>query len=243
MQQYFEQVNRPTNKYDSYLTVYEHLFAPYKGKDIVFVEIGILGGGSLEVWKKYFGPGSRIIGVDIYDDLKASLEKDGFEIHIGDQASPQFWQNFYKEVGNIDILLDDGGHTNEDQKTTLRESIDHVNDGGLIIIEDTHTSYLKRFGNPSKDSFIAFAKQLMDEITYRSCKILEEYKENKYNRSIYGIYIFESIVAFHINKKLAKRSKPANFGDNSKKAPRQFRHEIKGNKRTFFQKLYNFIFQ
>ena len=30
----------------------------------------------------------------------------------------------------------------------------HINDDGILIFEDTHTSYLKEFGNPSKYSFI-----------------------------------------------------------------------------------------
>lgn len=31
-----------------------------------------------------------------------------------------------------------------------------------MIVEDTHASYLKAFGNPSKNSFISFSKLVID---------------------------------------------------------------------------------
>ena len=39
-------------------------------------------GGSLLMWKKFFGDNARIIGVDLYPETK-KLEKQGFEIFIG----------------------------------------------------------------------------------------------------------------------------------------------------------------
>ena len=53
-----------SSKYKKYFTIYEDLFNKFKGKDITFVEIGIQNGGSLEIWKKYFGKNSKIIGID-----------------------------------------------------------------------------------------------------------------------------------------------------------------------------------
>jgi hypothetical protein len=50
----------------------------------------------------------------------------------------------------IDILLDDGGHTNLCQIVTVNESIPNINDGGKIIIEDVGTSFMKSFGNPAR---------------------------------------------------------------------------------------------
>ena len=47
-------------KWEKYFQIYELLFSKYKNKKIIFVEIGVLDGGSLEIWKKYFGKNSRI---------------------------------------------------------------------------------------------------------------------------------------------------------------------------------------
>ena len=86
------------------------------------MEVGIYGGGSLHIWKKFFHPKSRIIGIDLNPDSK-KYEKFGYEIHIGDQENSLFWKKFYKKVGKVDILLDDGGHTDSQQIQTLVSNV------------------------------------------------------------------------------------------------------------------------
>ena len=81
----------------------------------------------------------------------------------------EFLGKFIK-VGKIDILIDDGGHTNEQQINTLLSSYENINEDGTIIIEDTHTSYLKEFGNPSKYSFMNFCNKIIDDQNKKSLK-------------------------------------------------------------------------
>ena len=109
------------------------------------------------MWREYFGKNARIIGIDLNTKAK-ELEKHGFEIYIGSQSDKNFWKSFFNQVGKIDILLDDGGHGNAQQIITLSEAIQHTNDDGVIVIEDTHAIYLKKFGNPSKHSIINYSK-------------------------------------------------------------------------------------
>jgi hypothetical protein len=66
-------------------------------KRLLFVEIGVLSGGSLFMWKKYFGNDARIIGVELNPDAK-KFEDYGFEIFIGNQSDPNFWNNFFKKL-------------------------------------------------------------------------------------------------------------------------------------------------
>ena len=61
----YKSLNLASLKCDTYFQTYEELFNEYVGKEIVFVEIGVLHGGSLLMWKEYFGPKARIIGVDL----------------------------------------------------------------------------------------------------------------------------------------------------------------------------------
>ena len=72
-------------KLDTYFSIYEEQFARFVGKPITFVEIGVLHGGSLTMWREYFGPQARIIGVELNPAAKA-MEAEGFEIEIGDQG-------------------------------------------------------------------------------------------------------------------------------------------------------------
>ena len=185
-------------KWQKYFDVYDIIFKKFRKKKITFVEVGVLNGGSLEIWKKYFHPKSRIIGIDLNPKCK-KFQKSGIEIIIGDQSDENFWNKFYKKVGKIDILLDDGGHTNKQQIITTLKSMPNINDGGVVIIEDTHTSYMKNFGNPNKYSFINFTKKLIDDINYKFTD-LGNFKVSL-NDYIYSIQYFESFVVFHINTK------------------------------------------
>jgi hypothetical protein len=185
-------------KHDSYFQVYEQVFGPYVGKNITFVEIGVLNGGSLHMWREYFGPSARIIGIDLNPGAK-KWEDSGFEIFIGSQSDPIFWDDFYQKVGLVDIVLDDGGHTNLQQIITTHKAISAIKDGGVLVVEDVHTSYFKDFGNPSKYSFVNFAKHMVDTINSRfpAVKVVK----NDYGKKVFSVTFYESIVVFAIDSR------------------------------------------
>lgn len=180
-------------KLSTYFNVYDQLLSQYRDKSIVFLEIGILDGGSLFMWRDFFGPQARIIGVDLNPEAK-KWEKEGFEIFIGDQSSTEFWKKTLNSIGKLDIVLDDGGHTYEQQIMTTESVIPFINDGGVIIVEDCHTSYMKKFGF-RKLSFINYAKKLVDNINKRYVEFDNKTSEIR----VWSIQFFESIVALHIN--------------------------------------------
>ncbi len=186
-----------SNKHSSYFQTYGELFEKYRGKPITFIEIGVFSGGSLFMWRDYFGPQARIIGVEFNPDA-VRWREHGFEIHIGSQSNPGFWQDFFENVGPVDLVLDDGGHTYEQQISTVHCCLPHVKDGGMIAVEDTHTSYFKDFGYPSKYSFIEWVKVLIDNINSRFHSV--HASELDYRNSIHSIEAFESIIAFKINR-------------------------------------------
>ena len=197
--QIYRKLKRVSLKCDTYFQTYEEMFSKYVGKKITFVEIGVLQGGSLFMWREYFGKDARIIGIDLHPNAK-ELEKHGFEIYVGSQSDKNFWRNFYSKVGKIDILLDDGGHVNNQQIITLSEAVHNINDNGIVVIEDVHTSYLKKFGNPSKYSFINYSKYLIDVINSRFPETKIK-KNNDFRNKIYSLSFYESIVAIKINSK------------------------------------------
>ena len=198
----FQSYKFRSTKHSNFFYIYDELLKKFKDKEVIIVEIGIASGGSLFMWKNYFKDKARVIGIDFNPGSK-KWEKHGFEIHIGNQSDPNFWKNFFEKIGKIDILIDDGGHTNEQQIVTFLNTFENIKEDGLIIIEDTHTSYLGEFGNPSKYSFINFCKKIIDEQNSKSLKNLS-YK--KYLNKIYKIEIYQSIVAFHINSIKAKKN-------------------------------------
>lgn len=191
-------------KLSSYFNVYDDLLSKFRGSAITFVEIGVFNGGSLFMWREFLGPNARIIGID-FNPAAKKWEEYGFEIWIGNQSDGKFWDDFFKEVGDVDVILDDGGHTFEQQIITADKCIPFIKDGGLLIVEDTHTSYMKKFGYPSKYSFIEWVKYLIDNINSRYEKV--NISKLKYNKSIYSICVFDSIVAFRIDRPKCIESK------------------------------------
>ena len=77
------------------------------------------------------------------------------------------------------------------QKMLLR----NINDGGILVVEDTHTSYMSGFGN-QKYSFINYTKKLIDHINFR----FSSFSNIESEKRVWSIQIYESIVAFLINK-------------------------------------------
>ena len=185
-------------KHSAYFQVYEELLSQYRGKSITFVEVGVLNGGSLFMWRNFFGPQARIIGID-FNPLAKRWEQDGFEIHIGSQSSPNFWKTFFSQVGPVDVLLDDGGHTNEQQIVTTHEAIPFIKDGGLLLVEDVHASYFKDFGNPSKYSFINYAKQFVDVVNSRFPGV-QPVPQDLFKKAVYSVHFYDSIVGLSIDR-------------------------------------------
>src|SRR6478609_1054987 len=109
---------RPIHKLAHYFDVYERHFARFRGKPITMMEIGVSHGGSLQMWRNYFGAEARIIGVDMNPRCK-EMEAEGFEIFIGDQGSRLFWADFRSKVPPLDLLIDDGSHKLDHQRATF----------------------------------------------------------------------------------------------------------------------------
>jgi hypothetical protein len=124
-------------KWSHYFEIYERHLAKYVGLDSHILEVGIYSGGSLQMWRKYFGSSAHIVGVDIEEACRA-YEESGISIEIGDQADPSFWSRFRHRFPKIDVLIDDGGHTYEQQRITLEEMLPHIQPGGVYICEDIH---------------------------------------------------------------------------------------------------------
>lgn len=205
-------------KHTTYFPVYDQLFGGYRGKDITFVEIGILGGGSLFMWRDFFGPKARIIGVDLNPNAK-KWEKDGFEIFIGSQSDEAFWARFKAEIGPVDIVLDDGGHTYEQQIITTESLLNMIKDGGLLVVEDTHTSFMAGFG-PPRYSFMEYVKRMTDRISQR----FSAFDHSTAEKRVWSVEVFESIVAFKVNRPASLLRSEATSNDGVDDQAEDFRY-------------------
>ncbi len=190
---YSNQINI-IHKWNHYFEIYHHHFHHFVGKECVIVEIGVSMGGSLQMWKNYFGPKARIYGVDINPFCK-QFEEDQIEIIIGSQSDRAFLKALKDKIPKIDILIDDGGHTMEQQITTFEELFGHIADDGIYLCEDILTSYLPNYngGLGKEDTFIEFTKTLIDHI--HAWHIPDQtFAATEYTRSMNSIHFYDGIV-------------------------------------------------
>ncbi len=118
-----------------YFDIYVRHLARFVGHQVHVAEIGIYSGGSLEMWRNYFGADSTIYGVDIEDACRA-YEDEGVRTFVGDQGDRRFWNRFKAEVPFLDVVIDDGGHAPEEMRVTFEELLPMMRPGGVYICED-----------------------------------------------------------------------------------------------------------
>lgn len=122
---------RRVDKWRHYFEIYDRHFDRFRSETIRVLEIGVDHGGSLQLWKKYFGHNSQIVGLDI-DPACADYTEDQIEIVIGNQADVAL----LKSLGNFDIVIDDGSHKLQDQLASFEALWPKVR--GAYLIEDCH---------------------------------------------------------------------------------------------------------
>jgi hypothetical protein len=156
---------RLMTKWLHYFDIYERHFGHLVGKPVNMMEIGVYQGGSLQMWKHYFGKRANIYGVDILPQVKA-FEEDRVHIHIGDQGDREFWRALRPNLPMLDVIIDDGGHLMMQQRVTFEEMYGMLSPNGIYLIEDLHTSYWPEYGggyrNP--DSFLEYTKIYIDKL-------------------------------------------------------------------------------
>jgi len=223
-------------KHTNYFDVYDKLLTKFVGETITFVEIGILDGGSLFMWRDFFGENARIIGVDLNPEA-TKWSEHGFEIFIGDQSNPRFWIDFFRDIGDIHVLLDDGGHRNDQQIITTTSALPHILDGGLIIIEDTQTSFMK-FEEFRKYSFVSFLQNRIKSLYARSSEL--NLKKDNFSYSVHSIEFFTGICAIHVDRRLATSTQRIE-NSGSRCNAGDFRYSSDGIAQSFLRSAYNWI--
>ena len=222
LEQYFEKNDkRLINKYQHYFDVYDRHFSKYKGQEITIVEVGVFQGGSLQMWRSYFGPKAKIWGIDIDPRCKL-LEEQNTNIIIGSQEDETFLESIYDITGPIDILIDDGGHTQKQQIKTFKILFDKIKNDGVYLCEDVHTSDWLSYGGGSNrmGTFIQFTKKLIDKLNAFHSEE-NSLQVDSFTKSAKSIHYYDSIVVIEkgiITKPTSKMTGHYSFNEKIKKS-------------------------
>jgi len=173
-------------KWEHYFEIYDSHFKKFIGREINLLEIGVFSGGSLQMWKSYFGSKCRIFGVDIRQECKA-YEDDQTRVFIGDQADSDFWRRFREAVPRVDIVIDDGSHVPEHQVAALEQLLPHVQPGGVYLCEDVHGLHNRYAGY-----MYGFANRL-NELNCRPGELSPVFL-SKFQRSIKSVHLYPFVI-------------------------------------------------
>jgi len=129
-------------KWNHYFDIYDRHFRQFREREVHVLEIGIYSGGSLEMWRDYFGPKAHLYGVDIESACRV-YETDNVKIFIGDQGDRLFWHEFRRKVPALDIVIDDGGHQPQQQIVSLEGLLPFLRPSGVYFCEDVTGTFNK----------------------------------------------------------------------------------------------------
>lgn len=202
---FYNRSKNPMTKWSHYFDIYEKHFSKFRNKDITLLEIGVGHGGSLQMWSSYFTKNSKIVGMDIFPECK-NYQEPGFEIEIGSQNDTDMLDMIISKYNNFDIIIDDGSHINDYTIFTFNYLFKYLNEGGVYLIEDVHTSYCNNFGGGYKKegSIIEFTKDKADQINLFYIEY-EKAHSDYFAKYLNNITIYDSVIVF---EKKFKKTKP-----------------------------------
>ncbi|MGB7601983.1 MAG: class I SAM-dependent methyltransferase [Candidatus Sulfotelmatobacter sp.] len=195
---------RIIHKWKHYFPIYERHFKDFVYKPVTFIEIGCGLGGSLQMWKRYFGPHARIIGIDIDLECK-KFEEDQIEVHIGQQQDGQFLQSLIDEIGTPDIVLDDGSHLMSHILATFQFLYPKVAKNGVYLVEDLHTAYWDEYegGLRKPSTFIEACKNLIDELNADHSR--GALPRTEFTQTTLSMHFYDSVAVFERGAHTRKR--------------------------------------
>jgi len=129
----------------AYLPHYDKRFQERRLDPVSILEIGVMDGASLRTWKDYFLSG-LVYGIDIID--KNHLEEDRIQCFTGDQAKEKFLRKVLAEVGDLDFVVDDGGHYGTQHVASFMVLWPAIKPGGWYCIEDCFSIFNKCWTQP-----------------------------------------------------------------------------------------------
>jgi 23S rRNA U2552 (ribose-2'-O)-methylase RlmE/FtsJ len=185
---------RLIHKWHHYFEIYDRHFSRFRGGDVCILEIGVSHGGSLQMWRNYFGSGVTVIGVDCEPRCKV-VEEPGIHVEIGDQTDRGFWGRVKQKFPKIDIVIDDGGHLPAQQIVSFEELYGHIQPNGIYLCEDLHTNYWRSYGGGIRQphTFVEYTKSLIDHLTAWHSEDHQIHAPTDFTKSTWGMHFYDSV--------------------------------------------------
>jgi cephalosporin hydroxylase len=206
---FYSAEDRALLKWHHYFDVYDTWFASYRNTPVRVLEIGVLNGGSLGMWRSYFGEDAIIFGIDVLPSCSAFNGESG-QVRIGSRDDPSFLCAVVDEMNGLDLVIDDGSHQSPHMKKSFEVLFPLLSDGGVYVVEDTHASYWAdhKGGYYWPGSFMNYVKKLIDDMHHWYHR--KGVRNQAVGQHIGSIHIYDSMVVFR--KKIENKPAYSNQG-------------------------------
>lgn len=154
----FDRHNSDKNSnFHNYCRQYSGVLQHLRNQPISLVEIGVLQGESLKIWREAFPNAKFILGIDInYECKKYEDTNKSIFVEIGDVNNPQFMKYIIDKYRSFDLIIDDASHINSDVIITFENLFPILSNDGLYIIEDTITFKSSEHINPNYPNHLTY---------------------------------------------------------------------------------------
>lgn len=160
MKQFQELGDRSTDKYwvHTYTRLYDKHIGYLRSTAKKILELGVLRGASLLLWKEAF-PDAVITGVDIKlrDDVLFKPNDPHIVFLLGSQQDQVFLKKHVVPQGKFDIIIDDASHRGDKMIESFGILWNNLNPGGWYVLEDLYGHYRR-----GRKSMMPFIKEMID---------------------------------------------------------------------------------
>jgi predicted O-methyltransferase YrrM len=115
---------------------YDSIFKNIKNDNLNILEFGIFEGASSLMWKEYFC-NSKIVGLDNNINYINKMKEENFDVSFVDVNDDNNISLTLKNLNMMfDIIIEDTTHQIDDQIRVIKNSVEYLKPGGVIIIEN-----------------------------------------------------------------------------------------------------------
>jgi hypothetical protein len=197
--------------------VYNDLFKSNPDNVKKFLDIGGIDVNILGLWKDYF-KNAQILAVNKnfsnYQSIINNLKDERIKFLDLDISDDFILSKICDENNNLDIVLDDGSHKMKDQQYCFAKLFKNLNDNGIYIIEDLHTSLEAKipekesfgWGDPKKTTTLEFLENFIKNGKFESDYL--SYEDLQYlNETVENVQIYRNSPNWSITSVIRKKNK------------------------------------
>ena len=153
-----------------YLSHYEARFEGRRNEPVAILEIGIMKGSSLRMWRDYF-PNGQVYGIDVVSESMYAEER--IQCFLGPQENARFLAGVIDTTGPLDFVVDDGSHKAIHHVASFEALWPHIKPGGWYCIEDCFSIFNDCWTQPGDRTILDVIQEQWSEILTGKSEIAE----------------------------------------------------------------------